>query len=128
VLVSVRDFFRRQTVIELAGAFAVAWATVSFLEALFRGLVIYPITTAGADYNGSAGLFGHGWVVIGGRLFDWLNPLVDLVVLLLVLTALALLLKATRTHAERPLRECPHCLEDIPAAAPVCSYCTRDVA
>jgi large conductance mechanosensitive channel len=127
VLVGVRDFFRRQTVIELTGAVAVAWAAFSFLQVLFRGLVITPVTTAVPDFGG-ANFFGRGYFALGGRVFDWIDPLAGLVVLGLILGAVAGLLKATGRPSERPLRECPHCLEDIPAAAAVCSYCTRDVA
>ena len=127
MLTGIRNFFRRQTVIELAGAVAVAWAAVSFLEALFRGLVTTPITTAVPDFAG-ANLFGRGYFALGGRIFDWINPLAALAVLALVLAAVVGLLKVSDRGPERPLRECPHCLEDIPAAAAVCSYCTRDVA
>ena len=127
MLPRIRNFFRRQTVIELTGAVALAWATVSFLQTLFRGFVSTPITTPVTDFGGSR-LFVHGYFALGGRIFDWINPLAGLAVLALVLAAVTGLLKVSDSGPERPLRECPHCLEDIPAAAPVCSYCTRDVA
>jgi hypothetical protein len=127
VLTRTREFFRRQTVIELTGAVAVAWATFSFLQAAFRGLVISPIMTASPDPVGNS-LWGRGYFTLGGRVFDWIDPLAALAVLGLIVGALAGLLRVTKASSERPLRECPFCLEDIPAAAAVCSYCTRDLA
>lgn len=122
---SLRAFFRRAGVIELAGAIAAAWAFVQLLQSLIQGLVVTPILTP--DDEGGRSFFGDGYFGLGGRVFDWIHPLTGVAVLVLVAVAVAALLRAS-TASERELVDCPHCLESIPAGASVCSFCTRDVA
>ena len=35
--------------------------------------------------------------------------------------------RKTEPPVDSTVRQCPHCLSDIPVAASVCAFCTRDV-
>jgi len=52
------------------------------------------------------------------------------VVFFLVVKPVNALMARRRTEppVDETVQQCPHCLSDIPAAASVCVFCTRDVA
>jgi large conductance mechanosensitive channel len=121
-----RSFLERATVVELLLAFAFATTTVSFVSAVVNGLVLQPIRYSGHDFPSS---LDHLSAAILGRAFDFSNILASGLVLALVVAGAAWLLRAADDALwdETVMRVCPHCLSEIPRAAPVCSYCTRDV-
>jgi large conductance mechanosensitive channel len=120
---SLGDFLRRAAVIELLVAFAVASSAIGFVSNLTYGLIVTPITESGRENNAFAfSLFG--------RQFEYIQPVSALIAFGLVLAGAAFLVHKADSVLwdERKTRDCPHCLSEIPAAAAVCSYCTRDVA
>ncbi len=127
VLRDARSFLTRYTVIELLVAFAVAASFVSFVSAVVNGLIYTPIEEGTSTFNGSGGPLSF---VIGGRVFETAGVLVAGVALILVGAAATYYIHrndAELWQDESDLATCSHCLSEIPAAATVCSYCTRDV-
>jgi hypothetical protein len=62
--------------------------------------------------------------------FEIANPLRGGLTLLTLLAAAAFFLR-NRDEAfwgDSETVQCPHCLSEVPAAARVCSYCTRDIS
>lgn len=80
--------------------------------------------------NRSLGFFTTYTVHLGRHYVYLGNILADLIALALLLATALILVRKLRltTPTEDELRECPHCLAEIPAAASVCQFCTRDVA
>jgi large conductance mechanosensitive channel len=122
----VRDFLDRVTVLELFLAVLFATTVTAFVNALVSGVVFAPITRGGGNHSSWSDLV----VAIGGRAFDVSYVLVSgLALIAVALLAIPLIRRAEEAlWDDRELRMCPHCLSEIPAAASVCSYCTRDVA
>jgi large conductance mechanosensitive channel len=126
LLVELRAFSARATVVELVVAVALAWAIVGLANAIVSGLVVSPILEAANVVGGRSVLD----FVIGGRVFQTTSILGNLLVVLLIGIAAALLIRrrgATLWQADGEFVECPHCLSEIPALARVCAHCTRDL-
>jgi large conductance mechanosensitive channel len=126
LLADLRAFTARQTVIELLVAFALAYAVVGLASAVVSGLVISPITEPVQSFGGAGDLD----FVIGGRLFQTAGILGNVLVLLLIALAAAVLLRRRGDvlwQRDGEFAECPFCLSEIPARAKVCAQCTRDL-
>ena len=124
-----RSFLGRQTVIELLVAFALAAGVVSFVGSVVGGLVYTPIQerASSSDFGSVNGPLSF---VLAGRVFDTTEILVSGIALLLLLLGTWLYVRlheGALWQDSAEITTCPHCLSDIPAAARVCSYCTRDV-
>lgn len=126
VRADLRSFFERATVVELLLAFVFATTAVGFISAVVTGLLVTPLQQSAHDYSAS---FSDLAASIDGRVFAFANVLTTGVVLILVTFGATRLLRASDDALWDPsaTRTCPHCLSEIPAEAPVCSYCTRDV-
>jgi hypothetical protein len=107
---------------ELAIAVALAYATVGVINSLVQGLVRVPIQEGKSS---PLDALQNGYVVIFGRQFDWLDPVLYLLAWFAVF--LLALYVFRRTESDDPDGECPYCLAAIPSQAAVCSYCTREV-
>jgi hypothetical protein len=120
-----RRFARTSSVIELGSAFALATVGVTTISTFIRSLVITPINESGQSFSGQLGT-----VNIGHRVFDYETPLFQLLIVALVVIAVGLVVRWNHEDifGDETFLECPHCLAEIPAAASVCSWCTRDVA
>ena len=126
MLDDLRDFLSRNSLLELAVAVLVGFAALHLIESVVNGLVVTPIREGGGAFS----QVSNGGVVIFGRFFDWLSPLESLLTFAIVLAFVALVVRWGEdvVFAEGDTRACPHCLSEIPEAAAVCSYCTRDAA
>ncbi len=116
-------FLRRNRVVELLVAFAVASATVAFISGIVNGLIYSPLTTADDSFSGSNGVLDF---VIDGRVFEASFILTSGLLLGLVLVGAAVYVRVRDEEVGLTV-DCPHCLSQIPAAATVCSQCARDV-
>ena len=126
MLRNLRRFLTSGSVIELAAAVAIALAGVELVGAITRGLIVSPIQQSADERFGS--LLGHGYFAIGGRLFDWIDPLAALITFGLVIGAVGVVAHAGREFLfDDDATECPHCLSSIPTEASVCAFCTREV-
>ena len=122
----VKDFLGRASVLELFLAVLFASAAVSLVQAFASGVVVAPITHG----PGNRSSWGELTLAIDGRALDFSYVLSSaLAVILVALLAIPLIRRSELAlWDDRDLRECPHCLSEIPKDALVCSYCTRDVA
>ena len=119
-----RRFLTQRAVVKLTVAVALGFAVAHLAETAVNGLVALPIRTS--DYP----TLGHsdGSVAIFGRVFDWLDPLMALLVVIVVLALVVLVLSLDRDELRGDsLSDCPHCLSPVPAEAEVCSHCGRDI-
>jgi large conductance mechanosensitive channel len=122
-----RRFLKTDSVVELVSAVAIGFALFGLIQAVVDDLIRAPID------EGAGGLAGfteeHGYVTIGGRLFDYEDPLFALAIFGVVLLAVALVIRWSRQSifADDLYDSCPHCLAEIPVGALVCSFCTRDL-
>ena len=122
-----RSFLGRHTVVELFVAFALATAVVGFVASVVNGLVYTPITeTVSALQPNTRSLE----FVIGNRVFDTAGILASGLILALVVLVAAYTVRINQDDLwqdEGEFVNCPYCLSEIPAAASVCSACTRDL-
>jgi large conductance mechanosensitive channel len=115
----------QRSVVELAVALGVGFGVLNFVHALVEGLIMTPLETA---HSSSLDTFRQPLSFeIGGALFNADVVVSYLITLLIVGVLAALVLRVIGPADDEALRDCPNCLEPIPAAARVCSYCTRDV-
>jgi len=128
-----KEFLLRGNLVDVAVAFVIGIVFAGVVEALVRDFITPLI---GAIF-GKQSFFelsftlNHSHFAYG----DFLSALITFVVVaailffLVVRPANALM---ARLRTEPPVAEtvgqCPHCLSEIPVAATVCAFCTRDVA
>jgi large conductance mechanosensitive channel len=128
-----KDFLLRGNLVTTAVAFVMGITFAAVVTALVTDLITPLIAAIGGNSDFSALHFTlHNSVFLYGSFF---NALITFVVIAGVL--FFLVVKPTnalmdRMKTEPPVddtvKPCPHCLSSIPAAASVCSFCTRDVA
>ena len=124
MLRDLREFVSERPFVELAAAIAIGFGSWEFVQALVQGLVIAPIESRAQDE------FGRGPMTF--RIRDttfYYSPLVSYGLAFLIYgTLLALVVRRLRSRLWDPsaLRECPHCLEEMPERARVCGSCGRD--
>ena len=128
-----REFILRGNLVSLAVAFVIGAAFANLVQALVRDFITPLISAIGGARNFEELTFTvHHSVFLYGDFLNWLIAflLIALVVFYLVVKPVNALMD--RLKAEPPVDEtvqqCPHCLSQIPAAASVCAFCTRDVA
>jgi large conductance mechanosensitive channel len=112
-----RSYLAERSVVDVAAGIAIGLAAGTLVSAIVAMLV-----GAAADHD----TYVLTWA---GHAFELDRVLVPLVTLagVLALVAVAMSRLGLSTWRAEELRQCPHCLSDIPAAAPVCEFCTRDV-
>lgn len=128
-----RKFLLRGNMVDLAVAFVIGAAFAALVTGLVKDLITPLIAAIGGKPN-----FGALTFTINKSKFfygDFLNLLISFVIVaavmyFLVVMPFSKLLERFKPTADEPapVTDCPHCLSSIPAAATVCSYCTRDVA
>jgi large conductance mechanosensitive channel len=113
-----RAFLAERSVLEITIAVAVALIGIDLLGSIVA-MVVDAIPRSGSLA-----------VSLGRHELAYGAALIQLVTFVLVLaTARWILVRTgTFTWADDDLRKCPHCLSEIPTAASVCEFCTRDVA
>ena len=125
MLDGLRDLLARKSLLEIAIAVLLGFAALHLIESFVTGFVVIPIREGGGTFSEVS----TGGVVVFGRYFDWLSPLESLFTFALVLAVVTAVVRwgDGLLFARGTERRCPHCLSDIPVAAAVCSFCTRDV-
>jgi large conductance mechanosensitive channel len=127
MLRDLRDFVSGRHVTELIASIALAIAVFQLVHSLVHGFVLTPLSfTRGAGFGGNAPLT----FTVGGDVFyygDLLGYAITLALLGLLLLLVVRLGRA-RLWDDVPLRDCPFCLTEIPAAATVCGACGRELA
>ena len=124
-----RQFLLRGNLVDLAIAVVIGAAFGAVVTA-FVGDIITPLIAAiggQPDFSSLSFTINHSRFAYG----DFLNALLAFVVIAAVVFFLLVkpvnTLMARRQKGESTTRPCPHCLSEIPLAAGVCSFCTRDV-
>lgn len=124
-----KAFLLRGNLVDLAVAVVLGVAFGAVVTALVGDLVTPLIAAIGGKPNFSTLSFtiNHSRFAYG----DFLNALLAFVVIAAVVFFLVVkpvnALLARRQKDEPTTKPCPHCLSEIPVAASVCSFCTRDV-
>jgi len=122
-----REFILRDRLIDLAVAVVVGTAFGAVVMALVSDLVTPLIAALGGKPD-----FSELSFTVNGSRFaygDFANALLSF---LIVAAAVFLFVVKPVTHAkkrlvDKPTRECPECLSDIPAGARRCMYCTAEL-
>ncbi len=128
VLKEFKDFVLRGNVLDLAVAIVIGAAFTAVVNSLVRD-VLTPFVTAITGRN----TFGDLTFTLHGSVFAYGNFLNQ--VISFVITAAAvfffvvkpinhLMQRLGRLPEETPVRDCPDCLSQVPAAATRCAQCT----
>ncbi len=127
-----RDFVLRGNVVDLAVAVVIGAAFSSVVNGVVEDLVTPLIAAIGGEPD-----FARLSFTINGSIFrygDLINRLltfaiVAAVVFFAVVRPLNAVVACLRPEkpVDRPTRECPECLSDIPQAASRCAFCTAQV-
>ena len=117
---------------DLAVAIVVGVAFGALVTALVEDLVTPLLAAIGGTSDFSALTF-----TINGSIFrygDFLNALISFVIIaavvyFFVVAPFGTLLERFKPTPDQPTRvkDCPHCLSAVPAAATVCAFCTREL-
>ena len=126
-----RDFILRGNLVDLAVAVVIGAAFGAIVAAFVKDLVTPLIAAIGGKPNFSDLSFtiNKSHFLYG----DFFNALITFVIIaavvyFFVVKPVARLLERYMPKKDvGPLRECPECLSDIPAAARRCSFCTSEV-
>ena len=128
-----RKFILRGNLVDLAVAFVLGAAFAALVNGLVKDLITPLLAAIGGKPNFSELVF----TINGSRFLygDFLNLLITFIIVaavlyFLVVTPYGKLMERFHPTSEEPanLQTCPHCLSSVPAAATVCSFCTRDIA
>ena len=128
-----KTFILRGNVVDLAIAVVLGVAFGAVVTALVKDIITPLIAAIGGqpDFSALSFTINNSKFLYG----DFINAVVSfliiaLVIFFLVIKPLNALFR--RLKPERPVdvvtKTCPHCLSDIPLAATVCAFCTKDVA
>jgi large conductance mechanosensitive channel len=132
VLKEFRDFVLRGNVVDLAVAVVIGAAFSSVVNGVVEDLITPLIAAIGGEPD-----FARLSFTINGSIFrygDLINRLLTFAIVAAVvffavvkpLNAVIARLRPERP-VDRPTRECPECLSDIPQAASRCAFCTAQV-
>lgn len=124
-----KAFLLRGNLVDLAVAVVIGLAFAAVVTA-FVGDIITPLIAAIAgkpDFSSLTFTIHHSRFRYG----DFINAVLSFVVIaaavFIVVVKPMQALMARRQKDEPTTKPCPHCLSEIPSAATVCAYCTRDV-
>jgi len=127
-----KKFLLRGNLVDLAVAFVIGAAFAGLVTGLVKDLITPLIAAIGGKPD-----FANLYFTVNNSKFlygDFINLLISFLILAAVMYFLVVLpfsglLERFKPTPEAPASviDCPHCLSSIPAAATVCSFCTRDV-
>ncbi|MDE3024160.1 MAG: large conductance mechanosensitive channel protein MscL [Acidobacteriota bacterium] len=124
-----KAFLLRGNLVDLAVAVVIGVAFGAVVTALV-GDLITPLIAALAgkqDFSGLAFTINHSRFRYG----DFIDALLSFAVVasaVFFLVVRPMNALVARRHKDEPAtKPCPHCLSEIPRAATVCAFCTRDV-
>src|SRR5947209_12361249 len=127
-----RAFILRGNLVDLAVAVVIGTAFTAIVTAFVKDIITPLIAAIGGKPD-----FSNLAFTINGSRFaygDFINAAVSFliiaaVVFFFVIKPVNALMSRRRTEppVDSSVRQCPHCLSDIPVAASVCAFCTRDV-
>ena len=127
-----KAFLLRGNMIDLAVAVVLGVAFGAVVTALVGDLITPLIAAIGGQHDFSALSFTINQSRFAYGAF--LNALLAFVVIAAVIFFLVIkpvnalmARRKTEPPVDASVRQCPHCLSDIPVAATVCAFCTRDV-
>ena len=125
-----KAFLLRGNLVDLAVAVVIGVAFGAVVTALVGDLITPLIAAVGGKHDFSRLTFTvhHSTFKYG----DFINALLAFVVVaaavfFLVVKPVNALTARRKGEEGATVRPCPHCLSDIPVAANVCAFCTRDV-
>jgi large conductance mechanosensitive channel len=128
-----KQFLLRGNLVDLAVAVVVGVAFGAVVTAAVGDLITPLIAAIGGKHDFSSLTFTihHSTFRYG----DFINAVVTFVIIaaavfFLVVKPVNALMARSKTEppVDETVRPCPHCLSEIPVAANVCAFCTRDVA
>ncbi|HUZ16094.1 MAG TPA: large conductance mechanosensitive channel protein MscL [Gaiellaceae bacterium] len=127
-----KEFLLRGNLVTTAVAFVVGVAFAGVVTALVADLITPLIAAIGGNPDFSKLHFTiNDSKFLYGSFFNALITFVVIaaVVFFLVVKPTNALMDRMKTEppVDETVQQCPHCLSSIPAAASVCSFCTRDV-
>ena len=127
-----KAFILRGNLVDLAVAVVLGVAFGAVITALVADLITPLIAAIGGQPNFSNLTFTvHHSEFKYGAFIDALLAflVIAAVVFFLVIKPVNALMarRKTETPVDATVRQCPHCLSDIPVAAAACAFCTRDV-
>ena len=127
-----RTFLLRGNLVDVAVGLVIGLAFAALVTAFVEDLIT-PIIAAifgkpdfsSLDFTINGSRFAYG---------DFINAVLAFVVIaavvfFLVIKPVNALMARRKTEppVDETVRQCPHCLSEIPVAASVCAFCTRDV-
>ena len=126
-----RDFLLRGNLVDLAVAVVIGLAFAALVTSLVEDLITPLIAAIGGqpDFSGITFEINNSILRIG----EFINAVISFLIIatvvffLVVVPMNRLLARVNPTPPETPMRECPHCLSQIQAAATRCAYCTQEV-
>jgi large conductance mechanosensitive channel len=127
-----KAFLLRGNLVDLAVAVVLGVAFGAVVTALVGDIVTPLIAAIGGkqDFSTLSFTINHSRFAYG----DFINAVLAFVVIaavvfFLVIKPVNALMARRKTEppVDASVRQCPHCLSDIPVAASVCAFCTRDV-
>ena len=127
-----KAFLLRGNLVDLAVAVVIGVAFGALVTAFVGDLITPLIAAIGGKHDFSALSFtiNHSRFAYGA----FLNALLAFVVIAAVIFFLVvrpvnalMARRKTEPPVDETVRTCPHCLSEIPVAATVCAFCTRDV-
>jgi large conductance mechanosensitive channel len=127
-----KEFLLRGNLVSLAVAFVIGGAFAALIAALVTDLFTPLIAAIGGNPDFSALHFTlNNSVFLYGAFFNALIAFVVIaaVVFFFVVKPVNHLMDRMKTEppVDETVKDCPHCLSSIPAAATACAFCTRDV-
>jgi len=127
-----KKFLLRGNLVDLAVAFVIGVAFAALVTALVKDFITPLIAAIGGkpDFSALNFTLNHSTFLYG----DFINSLISFVLVaaviyFFVVVPFSRLLERFQPTPDEPpaVKDCPHCLSTIPAAASVCSACTREV-
>jgi large conductance mechanosensitive channel len=126
-----KAFILRGNVVDLAVGVVIGAAFAAVITALVEG-IFTPLLAIPGETN-----FGDLEFTIGGGVFRY-GAVINAVISFLVIAAAVFFLvvkpvnalmarRKTEPDVESTTKECDFCLSNVPVAAIVCAFCTRDI-